>query len=203
MADLTVSSDVDSMLASADDAAIRAAIGGVALIQGFTELPFAPGAWKPDDSTPPQAVSVVYSGNEVDAFSFDAAGGEFLWAQIRLPLDYLDASVFRWGVDWDAVATASGTAQFALSGRAFGNDDPLNGALGTARTIIDTLLAVGDRHFAPNDATGVTLANSPIAGDFAIFRFEVTSVGTIAVDVLAEHISIQYQQKTTQPVAFA
>ena len=145
----------------------------------------------------------VYGSNEIATFAFDAATEQSVYIQGQLPDDYKDGSVVRWGVNWDAVATASGTAVFGLSGGAFGNDDALSTALGTERTVTDTLLAVGDRHKSPYDGTGITLAGSPVAGDFIVLKLVVKTSGTIAVDVLGLSLELQFERNGVQVTPFA
>lgn len=119
-----------------------------------------------------------------------------------MPQDY-NGGTIRWNFDWDALATASGTIVAGLSAGSFGDSDALSTALGTERTITDTLITVGDNHQSPNDATGVTIAGTPVAGDLVLFKFVCKTSGTIAVNQLINQINLQYQTKTTQPGAYA
>ena len=145
----------------------------------------------------------VYSSNEVGCYAFDPSTEEAIHLQFELPQDYQAGSVIRWGVNWDGDTSASGTAVFGLSGGAIGNDEALSTALGTERTVTDTLLAVGDRHRSPNDATGITLAGSPVAGDWVQLKLVVKTSGTIAVDVLFLGLQLQYQKAGNLDTAFA
>lgn len=167
-------------------------------IQDYKDLSLAAGAWRPDDTNPPEFTSV----QDTDAYAFDATTEEALYFSFQIPDDY-NGGVFRWRVDWDAVATASGTAVFGLSGGSFGDSDALSTALGTERTITDTLLTVGDRHKSPNDGTGITLAGSPVAGDWAKLKLVVKTSGTIAVDVLFLNLQLQYQTKAQKTLVWS
>ena len=169
----------------------------------YTEVSLGAGHFAPYATNGAEAGTTVYTNNEFDHFAFDAATEESVYVQFELPQDYKDGSVIRWGVNWDAVATASGTAVFGLSGGAFGNDEALSTALGTERTVTDTLLAVGDRHRSPNDTTGITLAGSPIAGDWVQLKLVVKTSGTIAVDVLFLGLQLQFERSGVQATAFA
>lgn len=191
-----------ALLDDADAAAQRATLGGVALIQHYVEQTLPAGSWGPYTTNGAESGETVYGSNEFDHFAFDASTEEAIYFQWEVPQDY-NGGVIRWGVNWDAVATASGTAVWGLSGGAFGNDDALSTALGTERTVTDTLLAVGDRQRSPNDATGITLAGTPVAGDFVLLKLVLKTSGTITVDSLFLGLQIQYQTKTTQPGAFA
>lgn len=168
------------------------------LNQRYIDFSIPAGAMRPLGTNGAEASSV----EDLDAFAFDASTEEGVTVQFRLPDDYAGGAL-RWGVDWDAVATATGTAVFGLSGAALDDSDPLNTALGTERTITDTLLTVGDRHKSPNDATGITLAGTPAAGEFVKLKLVVKTTGTIAVDVLVLALQLQYQSKTTRPAVFA
>ena len=190
-----------ALLDDADAAAQRATLGAKA-IQHYRDFSIPAGAWTPLTTDGAEAGTTVYGSNEVDHFAFDAATEEGVMIAFRLPEDY-GGGVMRWSVDWDAVATASGDAVFGLSGVALADGDAMNTALGTERTITDTLQAVGDRHKSPNDATGVTLAGTPVAGNLCLLKLVVKTSGTIAVDVLALNLQIQYQTKSTEPAVWS
>ena len=175
---------------------------GRASIQHFEEQTLPAGSWGPFTTNGAEAGTTVYGSNEFDHFAFDASTEEAVYFQWEVPQDY-NGGVIRWGVNWDAIATASGTAIFGLSGGSFGNDEALSTALGTERTVTDTLLAVGDRQRSPNDATGITLSGTPVAGDFVLLKLVRKTSSTITVDVLFLGLQIQYQTKTTEPGAFA
>ena len=149
-----------------------------------------------------ESKKVVYSGNEVDAYAFDPSTEEAIHLQFELPQDYQSNTPIRWGINWDSDTAGSGTAVFGLSGGSFGDSDALNTALGTERTITDTVLTVGDRHRSPNDSTGITLAGSPVAGDWVLLKLVVKTSGTIAVDTLFLGIQLQYQRSSALQNSF-
>lgn len=182
--------------------AIQTQFTAKAAIQRYVELPISPGAWGPFTTNGAAPVETIYTNNEFDGYQFDSGTEEGIFCQTKLPLDY-NGGTLRWNVDWDALATASGTAVFGASGGAFANSVALSTALGTERTITDTLITVGDNHASPNDATGITLAGTPVAGDFIYLKVVVKTSGTIAVDVILNHVSFQYQTKTTQPPVYS
>jgi hypothetical protein len=185
--------NIDLVLNAKGTGSITNGTSDLALAQHYRELSIPAAAWYPDDTNPPEFSSV----QSTDAYAFDAGTEESIYISFRLPDDY-NGGVLRWSVDWDAVATASGTAVFGLSGGAFDDSDALSTALGIERTVTDTLLTVGDRHKSPNDATGITLAGTPAGGDWVRLKLAVKTSGTIAVDVLFLGLQIQYQTKTTQ-----
>jgi hypothetical protein len=177
--------------------------GAKADIQYYQDFSIPAGAWTPAVTNGAAAAVTVYGGNNIDTMAFDASTEEAIFISMRLPENYLDGSVLRWSVDWDAVATASGTAVFGLSGGVFDDSLTLSTALGAERTITDTLLTVGDLHKTSNDAVGITLDGTPVAGDFVILKLVVKTSGTISVDVLGINLQIQYRTKTTQPLVWA
>ncbi len=186
-----------ALLDDADAAAQRVTMGAKA-IQHYKDFSLPAGAWRPADTNGAEASSVA----DLDAMAFDASTEESVWMQFQMPEDY-NGGVLRWRVDWDAVATASGTAVFGLAGAALTDSDALTTAVGTERTLTDTLITVGDLHQTANDGTGVTLAGSPAAGNFVKLELVVKTSGTIAVDVLMLNVQIQYQTKTTEPAVWS
>ena len=167
----------------------------------FKNITLPASEWTPYTTNGATSETTVHGSNEVADFSFSSSTEEAVFIQFELPGDY-DDSVLRWRVGWDAAATASGTAVFGLSGRAFFDSNALNLAFGTERTITDTLLSVGDYHITPNDATGVTLNGSPQAGKMALLKLVVKTSGTIAVNVLFLHLQLLYETKETGPTVF-
>lgn len=165
------------------------------IIQHYRDFSVPAGAWIPNTTNGAESGTTVYGSNEVDHFAFDASTEESVFITFRLPEDY-NGGTLGWQVGWDAVATASGTAVWGLSGGAFSNDDALSTALGSEQTATDTLIAVGDYHAI--NGTAITLAGSPVAGDFVVLKLVAKTSGTIAVDVLGLNLQIQYQTKTTQ-----
>lgn len=186
------------------------ASGGILSIEGdplskterYVDWPIEIQAWAPFTTAGATAGTTVYGSNEIPNYIFDSASEEGIYLATRLPEDYAGGAI-RWAFDWDAVATASGTIVGGLSAGAFGDSDAFSTALGTERTITDTLITVGDRHKSPNDATGITIAGTPVAGDFVFFKFVCKTSGTIAVDQLVCGITLQHLTLTTQPAAFA
>lgn len=171
-------------------------------IQRYVDFSIPAAAWTPAASDGADPAVTVYSGNDIDTKAFDKDTEEACYVTFQLPEDY-NGGVLRWRVDWDALATASGTAVWGLSGGAYGNSDALSTSLGSERTISDTLLSVGDMHKSPNDATGITLAGTPLAGEFVILKIVLKTSSTIAVDVLGLNLQLQYQTKTTFPSVWA
>jgi len=167
-----------------------------AAIQHFDDFSLPAGGWRASNTNGAAPADV----EDFDALAFDASTEESATFQFRLPEDYAGGTI-KFSVDWDAVATASGTAVFGLSARAYADSDPLNAALGSEITVTDTLNAVEDQNKSPNSAA-LTIAGTPVAGELCKFKIAVKTSGTIAVDVLLLNVQIQYQTATTQPAEF-
>jgi len=170
----------------------------ISATQKYMDFSIPAGAWAPDATNGAEATSV----EGLDALAFDAATEEAVYVTFQLPENY-NGGVLRWRVDWDAAATASGTAVFGLSGTVLDDSDALSTAFGVERTITDTLLTVGDRHKSPNDGTGITLAGTPTGGDLVKLKLVVKTAGTIAVDVLVLNVQLQYETQVTEPAVWS
>jgi hypothetical protein len=70
----------------------------------------------------------------------------------------------------DAVAgLTTETVDFDLAAVAFGNDDGLDAAFGTAQSVVDTWIAQDDLHVT-GFSVGLTVGGSPVAGEMIVFR---------------------------------
>jgi hypothetical protein len=86
-----------------------------------------------------------------------------------MPSDYDGGTVtgvFYWTA---AGGGAAETVEWNLQGRAYGNDEALDQAWGTAQAVSDTWIADGDVHIS-SATSAVTLAGTPAAGELAQFR---------------------------------
>lgn len=105
----------------------------------------------------------------IKVLDFDGAGSakEFAEFGIQSP-SYWDASTVTVQFVWYATA-GSGTVNWEIQGGSFSDDDALDAAYGTLQEVTDTLLATGDVHIT-SETTAVTIAGSPVAGDWLQFR---------------------------------
>lgn len=105
----------------------------------------------------------------VKVLDFDGAGTSKEYAEfgIQSPA-YWDASTVTVQFVWYATA-GSGTVNWEIQGGAFSDDDALDAAYGTLQEVTDTLLATGDVHISA-ETSAVTIAGSPVAGDWLMFR---------------------------------
>ncbi len=117
-----------------------------------------------------------------DELLFDAASDEFAQALVEMPNNYNNGTItarFFW-----TSASGSGAVVWGIQGRAFGDDDALDQAHGTAQTATDTLLAANDMHVSAATSAvtigGTPAANTPV--QFQIYRDADAAGDTLAVD---------------------
>jgi len=131
-----------------------------------------------------------------DSLDFDAAvaGGSEEKAQFMLamPSNYNAGTVtakFHWTAD-----SGSGGVVWALSGRAYADDDALDTAQGTAQSVADTLLAAGDMHITAATSAitigGTPAANRPVV--FEVCRLNNDASDTLAVDARLLGVEITF-----------
>jgi len=83
---------------------------------------------------------------------------------------------------WTA-ATSSGSVVWRLSSRAFGDDDALDQAMGTAQSVTDTYIAASDLHISAA-TSAITIGGTPAAGKAVIF--EVSRDASNGSDTMGE-----------------
>lgn len=141
-------------------------------------------------------VTAITIGNVTfPALAFDQTSQEFAHFAISLPRNWNNGTItFR--PKWTAVS-GTGTVQWGLSGLACRNDDALTGALGTAQTSDDSLIATNDMHIGP-DSAAITLGGTP-ADDSMLF-FEISrnpASDTLDADALLIGITITFTNDAT------
>lgn len=130
--------------------------------------------------------------NDVDiqSLDFDKDSDEFAQFSVRMPANW-DEGTVTFIPDWTA-ASGSGGVVFALQGVAFGNDDAMDAAWGTAQTSTDTLITANDMHKGP-ESNAITIAGTPAAGDTVHFRvYRDVSEDDLGVDAKLLGIYIKY-----------
>jgi hypothetical protein len=126
----------------------------------------------------------------IDSLDFDTAVDEAADFMLLMPNNYNGGTVtgrFYWTAD-----SGTGTVEFGLKGRAFGDDDALDQAAGTEQAANDTLLAAFDMHVSPLTAA-ITIAGTPAAGkpiQFTITR--KTANDNLPVDARLLGVEILY-----------
>jgi hypothetical protein len=117
-----------------------------------------------------------------DELLFDSGTDEFAQALVEMPNNYNNGTItarFFW-----TSASGSGAVVWGIQGRAFGDDDAIDQAHGTAQTVTDTLLASNDMHVS-GATSAVTIGGTPAANtpiQFQIYRDADAAGDTLAVD---------------------
>ncbi|WP_396275068.1 hypothetical protein [Hyphomonas sp.] len=94
---------------------------------------------------------------------------------------------------WTA-STGSGAVVWGCQGRAFGDDDALDQASGTAQTVTDTLLATNDMHVS-GATSAITIAGTPAANKpilLQIYRDADAAGDTLAADARLLGVEITF-----------
>jgi len=84
---------------------------------------------------------------------------------------------------WSA-SSGSGGVAWGISGRAYGDDDPIDAASGTRVVVADTFIAANDVHVT-SATSAVTIAGTPAANkavNFQIVREVGNASDTLGVD---------------------
>lgn len=151
------------------------------------------GSMSPTTTAGCASVATVEAGtNDVDykVLDFDKDTDESAFVVFAMP-DSWNGSTITFIPYWTA-ASGSGTVCFALSGRAFANDDAIDQAYGTPQTSTDTLITAGDVHIGPASAA-ITLAGTLAGGQ--LVQLKITrdvSEDTLGVDARLMAIKIEY-----------
>lgn len=148
-----------------------------------------------------------YVTNDImsDHLLFDSGatveGGQW---RIAMP-DEWNLGTIKAKIYWDAAtgATAADTVEWRIRARAVSNDDPADGAWGTAVTVGDAVIAVGDVHVTAASAS-LTVGGTPALGDVCWFEIDRNGPGTddMTEDAKLLGVMIQYQESTTEPVSW-
>jgi hypothetical protein len=96
-----------------------------------------------------------------DTLEFDASTAEFAQVLRTLPNNWTAGTItvtFYW-----SAGSSSGDVVWRAAARALADDDALDTARGTAQSVTDTLLAVGDMHIS-SATSAITVAGSPTSG---------------------------------------
>ena len=180
---------VDSTTATGVKWAAVSASGG-----GSTNVWIPAAQWIPRTTTGCGIDSRELSTNKIntDELLFDPATAEYAQAAVVMPSNWNAGTVtakFHW-----TASTGSGAVVWALSGRAYADNNALDQATGTAQTVTDTLLTVNYEHITAA-TSAITLAGSPAAGQLVIFqlyRDATNGSDTLASDARFLGVEISY-----------
>jgi hypothetical protein len=152
---------------------------------GATNLWIPASAWIPRTTSGCGVDSVEIGATNrqnLDQLLFDTGSEEFAQALVVMPSNYNNSTItarFYW-----TASSGSGGVAWGISGRAFGDDDPIDAATGTRIVVTDTLLASNDVHVTAA-TSAVTIDGTPAANkaiNFQISRVVADAADTLAVD---------------------
>jgi len=147
--------------------------------------------------------SVELATNDImlDVFDFDTTTEEGVgfWANFG---DQWDAGTVKVKFYWTAASGENGVV-WGIAGQSYANDDAIDQALGTQKTVADALITANDMHISAASAE-LTVADAT-AGEPCYF--EVTrEVGdendTLAVDARLIGVMIQFKESATEQTAW-
>lgn len=128
-----------------------------------------------------------------DELLFDAATIEYAQAMVVMPSNYNNSTVtarFYW-----TASSGSGGVAWGVSGRAFGDDDALDQAVGTKVQVNDTLITTNDVHVTAA-TSAVTIDGTPAANKAIIFEIyrkaDDATNDTLGVDARFLGMEISY-----------
>lgn len=139
-------------------------------------------AWIPRTTTGAGVDSRQLTTNNFDELLFDAGTNEFAQALVVMPNNYNNGTVnarFYW-----TCSTGTGDVVWGIQGVALADDIALSTAMGTAVTVLDTVITANDMHISNATAactiTGSPAANRPI--EFQIFRDAALTSDSMGAD---------------------
>lgn len=146
------------------------AIAGLAAGKQTVAIPAV--AWKPDETSPPESVTVEATTNKqhIVGFAFDAAADEYMHFAIPMPKGW-DEGTFTFKVFWTTSATDADGVAWALQALAVGDGDPIDAAWGTAVVVTDDAQSAAYDRLITAESGAVTAAGAAAEGDLVYFRF--------------------------------
>lgn len=114
---------------------------------GYKELPIKAAGMFPraGSAGPAPYIAVMPThGAPIGGYAFDAATEEFIETSLIMPGDYTGGPVYA-KLGWGA-ALGSGNVVWKVAANFLRDDDAIDAAAGTAQTVTDGLLALGDTH---------------------------------------------------------
>jgi len=113
-------------------------------------------------------------------FDFDESTEEHVQFTIPMPRNFDNGTItarFYW-----LASSSSGDVVWAIAGRAFADDDPIDASFGTEQTTTSTMTATDDLNIS-DFTTAVTIAGTPADAD--MIQFQVTRNAAAVADDLA------------------
>lgn len=141
-------------------------------------------AMTPRATNGPAAGSIETATNKVmiKTLDFDAATWEFAQVSVQMPKGWNEGTLSAVFV-WSHGSTASNfNVVWAIQGRAFSDNDPLDAVFGTGVLVTDSG-GTADQLYRSSETAAFTLAGPPAEHDVAIFQ--IMRAATDAADTLA------------------
>jgi hypothetical protein len=135
----------------------------------------------------------VAAANFVEYGSLDFGAGADSYAQWNLvmPSNYDGNGLYATFL-WTAVSgTAAQTVWWFIQGRAYGDNEAISGAFGTAVSGVDAYQTSGAVHISPATAA-MTLAGTPTGGEYVILRVYRDVDDTLAANAKLLGVKIRY-----------
>jgi hypothetical protein len=132
-----------------------------------------------------------------DCFDFDASTNEYVQVSFMMPEDW-DLGTVKFKFIWTGTG-GSGVVSWRVGATSTSDDDPLDAALGTLKTVTDTFIVANDNHTS-GATSAVTIAGTPALGDLVLFQFERNAAGgadTYTQDARLLNVTMQYKTLDT------
>jgi hypothetical protein len=160
----------------------------------FRTIVLTAGGGRPTATSGCSAYSAnVAAANFVEYGSLDFGAGADSYAQWNLvmPANYDGGTIYAQFL-WTAISgTAAQTVWWFIQGRAYGDNEAISGAFGTAVSGVDAYQTSGAVHISPATAA-MTLAGTPTGGEYVVLRVYRDVDDTLAANAKLLGVKIRY-----------
>lgn len=137
-----------------------------------------------------------YGTNDVDLYglAFDQTSQEFAQATVKMPDDW-DAGTVTATFVWTKVGTATDSVVWGCQGRAYGDNEDIDAAWGTAQEVTDAGQSATNRVHISGVSSAITLAGTPAAGklvQFRVYRDPADASDGLAADAILLGVMIEF-----------
>lgn len=160
----------------------------------FRTIVLTAGGGRPTATSGCSAYSAnVAAANFVEYGSLDFGAGADSYAQWQLVMpDNYDGGTIYAKFYWTAVSgTATQTVWWFVQGRAYGDNEAISGAFGTAVSGVDAYQTSGAVHISAETAA-MTLEGTPLGGEYAILRVYRDVDDTLAANAKLLAVKLRY-----------
>ena len=126
--------------------------------------------------------------------AFDAAADEYMEWTLAMPSDW-DGSTITAVFYWLANSTSTNAVVWGLQGRAYGDDEALDQAMGTAQTVTDANKSTAYKLNVSGATAAITLAGTPAASELVqlrAYRDADNGADNLAVDALLVGVLVTF-----------